>query len=156
MGVQRDTEVTCTKRGEKGEWARADTGNRVTQVYAGAVSVPNHLAKKQEWTRFARLVLLAAYEATLRVALLVGARKVVLTALSWNKLGKEEGNEANWSSWIAEAIGKSVVPFQNAGLDIVINCKDEAESQTIRSKLKSEEISVAFGAWPRPIQMYTE
>jgi hypothetical protein len=156
VGVQQDTEVTCTKRGEKGEWVRADAGNRVTQVYAGAVSVPNDLAKKQEWTRFARLVLRAAYEATLHVALDVGARTVVLTALSWNRLGKEDGDKANWSNWIAEAIGEAVVRFKNAGLDIVINCKDETESQTIRSKLKNDGISVSFGAWPRPIQMYTE
>jgi len=64
----------------------------------------------------ARLVLEAAYEATLHAAVLHGAerQKVVLTALGGGVFG-------NKPAWIAEAVVKAIAKFKNAGLDIVIN-----------------------------------
>jgi hypothetical protein len=141
----------------------------VTQVYASAVSVtysytadPTLDAKKEErrrnqwtqiWSKFARLVLRAAYEATLRVALQVGAKTVVLTALGGGVFG-------NKPEWIAEAIEQAVLTFKYAGLKIVFNQFDENDKTALAIVQKLQESGLlqraSFGAWPRPIQMYTE
>jgi hypothetical protein len=169
VGVQRDTEVTCAKLRRGGEWVHARKRTKVTQVYASAVSVtysytadPTLDAKKEErrrnqwtqiWSKFARLVLRAAYEATLRVALQVGAKTVVLTALGGGVFG-------NKPEWIAEAIEQAVLTFKNAGLKIVFNQFDEKDKTALAIVEKLQERGllqrVSFGAWPRPIQMYTE
>ena len=169
VGVQRDTEVTCAKLRRGGEWVHARKRTKVTQVYASAVSVTYSYTdddtldleqrKKlrnqwtQIWSKFARLVLRAAYEATLRVALQVGAKTVVLTALGGGVFG-------NKPEWIAEAIAEAVLTFKYAGLKIVFNQFDEKDkvALAIVEKLLGSGLlqSVSFGAWPRPIQMYTE
>ena len=167
--MQRDTEVTCAKLRRGGEWVHARKRTKVTQVYASAVSVtysytadPTLDAKKEErrrnqwtqiWSKFARLVLRAAYEATLRVALQVGAKTVVLTALGGGVFG-------NKPEWIAEAIEQALVRFKHAGLTIVFNQFDERDAAAVAIVQKLQESgllrSVSFGACPRPIQMYTE
>lgn len=163
VGVQADTEVTCTKIGDGREWVQAG-GIKVTQVYAGAVSVPpDTKSKKQGWTRFARLVLRAAYEAPLHVALARGASKVVLTTIGWGNL---ETESQALGRWVAEAIVEAVTLFQNEGLDIVINVKNDDVSRAVVQTLQENKIlkdgsqqptrNSAFGAWPRPIEMYTE
>lgn len=165
LGVQADTEVTCTKTRDGGEWVQAH-GIQVTQVYAGAVSVPPvppELHKEHGWTRFARLVLRAAYEAPLHVALENGAHTVVLTSFGWGNLGAES---QALGRWVAEAIEEAVKLFKNAGLEIMINVKDDDVSEEVAQNLKSKGIltdgsqqptrNSAFGAWPHPIEMYTE
>jgi hypothetical protein len=144
-----------------GEWVHARKRTKVTQVYASAVSVTyshtDETVTIEEWTklwsRFARLVLRAAYEATLRVALQVGAKTVVLTALGGGVFG-------NKPEWIAEAIEQAVLTFKYAGLKIVFNQFDEKDKTALAIVQKLQERGLlqraSFGAWPRPIQMYTE
>jgi hypothetical protein len=126
VGVQRDTQVTCTQRRgasyKEWRWHEATSGSVVTQVYVSAVSVaysgvPNAAA---EWAPFAQFVLEAAYEATLHVALQAaptknggGRVKVFLTSVG----GGVFGNDA---AWIAAAIDKALRRFERAPLDVVI------------------------------------
>ncbi len=66
----------------------------------------------------------------------------------------------NKPEWIAEAIAEAVLTFKHAGLKIVFNQFDEKDETAlaILEKLKGSGLlrSVSLGAWPRPIQMYTE
>jgi hypothetical protein len=87
------------------------------------------------------------------VALQVGAKTVVLTALGGGVFG-------NKPEWIAEAIEQAVLTFKNAGLKIVFNQFDEKDevALAIVNRLKEKGLleHASLGAWPRPIQMYTE
>ena len=130
----------------------------VHQVYASPIYV---LHSEREWEPLARLVLEAAYEATMLVALLVGAekgtrQKVVLTAL-----GREGGSVA---AWVADAVVSALDKFEGADLDVVIN-KGGArgiECDLIMSRIKDAQGEVAvpttsgFGGFPAPVVMYTE
>lgn len=116
VGVQRDTQVTCTQRGSS--WYAATSGNVVTQVYVSAVSVSYSGLAASLWEPFARFVLEAAYEATLHVALHQcatrgGRVKVFLTSVG----GGVFGNDARW---IADAIRAALVKFRGAPLDVVL------------------------------------
>lgn len=66
----------------------------------------------------------------------------------------------NKPEWIAEAIEQAVLTFKHAGLEIVFNQFDEKEKTALAivQKLKGSGLlqRASFGAWPRPIQMYTE
>ncbi len=87
------------------------------------------------------------------MALQVGAKTMVLTALG----GRVFGNEPEW---IAEAIEQAVLTFKYAGLKVVFNQFDEKDKTALAIVKRLQESvllrSVSFGAWPRPIQMYTE
>ena len=147
IGVQKDTQVTCTKRETRGEapyapWLKVEQGPPliVTQVYASALAVSGAYANgtPEEWEPLARLVLEAAYEATLYAAVLhahkKGAerQKVVLTALGGGVFG-------NKPAWIAEAVVKAIAKFKNAGLDIVINEFAQGQPEEIRQALMRNE-----------------
>jgi hypothetical protein len=116
VGIQEDTEVTCAKLAD-GKWYRVmrkDPALRVTQVLAGALQFAEDTAVG--WLSLASLVFEAAYEATLHVAGANNAnRTVVLTALC--------GEDA--PQWLAEAtaaaLGRALLKFKDAGLDVVIN-----------------------------------
>jgi hypothetical protein len=170
VGVQKDTQVTCTKLEQGGGWHRVIRKDpvRVTQVYASALSIKYSKLPQSDWAPLAELVLEAAYEATLRAALIharpVGGRKrVVLTALG----GGVFGNDMNL---IARVIVKTIKAFQTAGLDIVINEYREGEFKEIRSALRDDaetnELLVPQGQGqghfgsdlrlPRPAVLYTE
>jgi hypothetical protein len=90
IGVQWGTQVT-----------RPDAGHRVTQVYASALPVAYSEQAPELWEPFARLILEAAYEATLCVARLnaqgTGNRRVYLTLLGGGAFG-------NRIEWIGTAI----------------------------------------------------
>jgi hypothetical protein len=90
IGVQWNTQVT-----------RPDAGHRVTQVYASALPVAYSEQAPELWEPFARLILEAAYEATLCVARLnaqgTGNRRVYLTFLGGGAFG-------NRIEWIGTAI----------------------------------------------------
>ena len=86
----------------------------------------------------------------------------MLTPLGWGKFATES---QALGRWVAEAIEEAVTLFQNAGLDIVINVKDDDVSKEVVQKLKGNGVlngsqqptrNSAFGAWPHPIEMYTE
>ena len=181
VGVQRDTQVTCTKlaTGKDEPWYKVSAREPVlvTQVYASALSVKYAIADEKttekDWAPFAQLVLDAAYEATLHAAVLyarppeaTGRRKVVLTALGGGVFGNEP-------AWISAAIVRALKIFKNAGLDVVINEYDPGTPayKEIRRAIEAEfgtkamlqpdgafgrEANEANKAKPRPVAMYTE
>ena len=107
IGVHWDVEVT-----DEG----AD--HRVSQAYCSALPVSyNRIRSPESWARFASLVLEAAYEATLHVALLnkrdYGSPVAYLTLLGGGAFGND------WS-WIAGAMRRAVLGVQGTGLDFRI------------------------------------
>ena len=107
IGVHWDVEVT-----DEG----AD--HRVSQAYCSALPVSyNRIRSPESWARFASLVLEAAYEATLHVALLnkrdYGSPVAYLTLLGGGAFGND------WS-WIAGAMRRAVLGVQGAGLHVRI------------------------------------
>ena len=107
IGVHWDVEVT-----DEG----AD--HRVSQAYCSALPVSyNRFRSPEGWARFASLVLEAAYEATLLVALLNkrdhGSPVAYLTLLGGGAFGND------WS-WISEAMRRAVLGVQGTGLDVRI------------------------------------
>ncbi len=107
VGVQWETEVTLR-----------NAGHTVTHAYCSALpvayarSLPTHL-----WTEFARLVLEAAYEATICTAILnlarTGNNKVFLTLLGGGAFG-------NQTEWIVGAIRRALDLYRHAELNIAI------------------------------------
>ena len=97
--------------------ARPPHTHRVCQVYASALPVAyGRAARSAEWEPFARLVLRAAYEATLAVGALkardAGRRQTVyLTSLGGGAFG-------NRDAWITEAVRGALDTFRNAPLDV--------------------------------------
>ncbi len=79
VGVQHDVEVI-------------GPGHRVSQVYASAMPVAYTALPKEAWAPVARLVLEAAYEATLLCARAEGISTVFLTLLG----GGAFGNDGSW------------------------------------------------------------
>jgi hypothetical protein len=124
VGVQSGTDVTCAQRSPKGgPWYASASRNSVTQVYASAISVAYSSVSKNEWEPFARLVLTAAYEATLYAAVAIGAKTVVLTSVGGGVFGNDP-------LWIGDAIADAFEKFRFAGLDVVINVFDEFDENT--------------------------
>ena len=91
VGLHRDVEVT-----EPGA-----AGRRVHQVFASAMPVGYAPAPSELWRPLATLVLEAAYEATLRAALLTGAKVVALTLLGGGVFHNDMG-------WIFAAIRRAL------------------------------------------------
>ena len=98
--------------------------HRVCQVYASAIpctyktNAPLNLPTLREWELFARLVLFAAYHATLSVATILSLRrkqrvKCYLTTLGFGAFG-------NKREWITDAIEEARITFQNVPLDVIL------------------------------------
>ncbi|KAI0560114.1 hypothetical protein FGB62_124g05 [Gracilaria domingensis] len=106
IGVQEDTEETL-----------ADSRNIVTQVFCSALSVAYSRLPVSLWESFAKLVLEAAYESTLRVALLArertGCNKVFLTMLGGGVFG-------NRIEWIVDAMERAIRIASESGLEVTI------------------------------------
>lgn len=102
VGIQQGTEVTLP-----------GAGHRVQQTYASALPIAYSDSPPADWEPFARLVLDAAYQATLASALAVGARTVYLTRLG----GGAFGNPANW---ITDAIAGAIHTYRAAPLEVRI------------------------------------
>ena len=106
IGMQWDTEVTVL-----------DAGHTLTQAYCSALPVAYAEHATERWEPFARLVLDAAYEATLSAAVLnsqqTGNRTVYLTLLGGGVFG-------NQRSWIVRAIERAIALFARADLDVAI------------------------------------
>ena len=106
VGVQWNSEVTLDT-----------SGHCVTQVYCSAVPVAYSRCSSAEWEPLARLVLEAAYEATLAVGVLnaasTGNNTVYLTALGGGAFG-------NNRSWIDAAIDRALTLFAGTELDVVM------------------------------------
>ncbi|UCF36054.1 MAG: hypothetical protein JSU96_14695 [Acidobacteriota bacterium] len=106
IGIQWGTEVTLD-----------DSGRCVTQAYCSALPVAYSRLPAELWDRFAQLVLEAAYEATLCVAVLnlskYGSHKVFLTLLGGGAFGNSAG-------WIIAALERALRRFDKVPLEVVI------------------------------------
>lgn len=106
IGLQQDTEVTVS-----------GAGTLVSQIYASALPVAYSNLPEWDWEPFARLVLEASYEATLRIAAMNAQRgasdKLFLTLLGGGAFG-------NRMEWITDAIDYALRRVNDAGLDIAI------------------------------------
>eukprot|EP00298_Acanthocystis_sp_HF-20_P003774 c14118_g1_i1.p1 GENE.c14118_g1_i1~~c14118_g1_i1.p1 ORF type:complete len:356 (-),score=141.47 c14118_g1_i1:143-1210(-) len=118
VGVQYDLEVTSTNWGQT---ILNDPSQLVTQVFVSACSVAYSSGNPRKWKKFASLVLDAAYEATLWIALQNaishnwshGSSKVFLTCVG----GGVFGNDIDW---IIDAMRKSLNKFKDTRLDVYI------------------------------------
>ncbi len=106
IGVHADTEVTMD-----------DAGHTVTQAFCSAMPVAYSPHSADEWEPFARLVLEAAYEATLAAAVVNAARtgnnSVFLTMLGGGVFG-------NRPAWILHAIERSLELFADRDLEVLM------------------------------------
>ncbi len=106
IGVHWNTQVTIN-----------ECQHLVTQAYCSALPVAYSGLSSRLWERFARLVLEAAYEATLAVAVLNAAktrnRTVFLTLLGGGAFGNEE-------EWILDAIKRALELYRHYDLDVRI------------------------------------
>jgi hypothetical protein len=104
VGIQADTEVT---------WH--DAGHTVTQVFCSALPIAYAGGDPARWEPLARLVLDAAYEATLAAAVPVAAASgnpaVYLTLLGAGAFG-------NPLPWVLSALERAVGVHHAAGLDV--------------------------------------
>jgi hypothetical protein len=103
IGLHADVEVT-----------RNDAGHHVTQIYGSALPVAYGQPPSHEWEPFARLVLDASYEATLRAAQLTAAETgnttVFLTLLGGGVFGNDR-------TWIEDALDRAC-RLVGRGLDV--------------------------------------
>ena len=102
VGVQGDTQVTLP--GAK---------HVVTQIYASALPIAYAEAAVADWEPFARLVLEAAYLATLAAAVQSKASRVFLTRLGGGAFG-------NPPDWITQAMGMALQAWASADLEVFL------------------------------------
>ncbi|MBI1295637.1 hypothetical protein GC175_11855 [bacterium] len=106
IGIQWHTQVT-----------RQECTHKVSQVYCSALPVAYVSHPQELWEPFARLVLEAAYEATLCVAILnwrnTGNHHVFLTLLGGGVFG-------NNPDWVAESLTRALNRYQDWNLDVAI------------------------------------
>ncbi len=106
VGIQEETEVTLP-----------GAGHKVTQVYGSALPVAYSAAPAELWAPFAKLVLEAAYEATLRAGIQNGKRSggwtTYLTLLGGGAFG-------NRPEWIIGAIRRGLDACREWPLDVAI------------------------------------
>lgn len=107
VGIMWDTQVTLNK----------DAKHLVSQVYCSALPVAYSIHAPKSWQAFARLVLEAAYEATMCATILnfrrTGNNKVYLTMLGGGAFG-------NKREWIMSALTRAIEKYRNYALDIMI------------------------------------
>lgn len=106
VGVQTDSEVTLNH-----------AGHGVTQVFCSALPIGYSDLAAPAWEPFARLVLEAAYEATMRAAI-VNARTSGTPRLFLTLLGG--GVFRNDASWITGAIARALQSVPGQGLDVCL------------------------------------
>jgi hypothetical protein len=106
IAVQWDTEVTL-----------ANAGHLVTQAFCSGLPIAYSSHAPARWEPFARLVLDAAYEATLACGLVnaasTGNNRVFLTLVGGGVFG-------NPSSWIVDSIERALRLFSHADLEVVL------------------------------------
>ena len=106
IGLHRDVEVTDVREAERRD---------VSQAFCSALPVAYGRGHSSAWEAFARLVLEAAYEATLLAAVeqsLAGESNIVLLT----RVGG--GAFGNADNWIDDAIVRALTNAEHAGLDI--------------------------------------
>ena len=106
IGLHWDTQVTL-----------GDASHTVSQAYCSAMPVAYTPHTKELWAPLAKLVLEAAYEATICSAILNGYRnrnnRLFLTRLGGGAFG-------NNPDWITDAISRSLELYSDSGLDVAI------------------------------------
>lgn len=106
IGLHWDTQVTL-----------GDASHTVSQAYCSAMPVAYTPHTKELWAPLAKLVLEAAYEATICSAILNGYRnrnnRLFLTRLGGGAFG-------NSPDWITDAISRSLELYSDSGLDVAI------------------------------------
>ncbi|WP_101950088.1 hypothetical protein [Mycobacterium sp. 3519A] len=106
VGLHRDVEVTDV---------RVDARRLVSQAFCSALPVAYGSGPSTAWEAFARLVLEAAYEATLLTAVeqssAGGSNIVLLTRVGGGAFG-------NADKWIDDAIVRALESVDHAGLDV--------------------------------------
>ena len=106
IGLHWDTQVTL-----------GDAAHTVSQAYCSALPVAYTNHTKDLWAPLAKLVLEAAYEATICIAILNVDRnrnnRLFLTRLGGGAFG-------NNPDWITNAISRSLELYSDSGLDVVI------------------------------------
>jgi hypothetical protein len=106
IGLQWNTQVTVR-----------NLNHTVTQAYCSAMPVGYSDHPSDLWEDFARLVLQAAYEATICAALLnsisTGNKRVFLTLLGGGAFG-------NLTGWITESLQHTLQLYENWDLDVAI------------------------------------
>ncbi len=106
IGMQWNTEVTLS-----------GAGHLVSQAYCSALPVAYSVHSESAWEPFARLILEASYEATLRAAMLNfdrnGRPDVYLTLLGGGAFG-------NAQTWILDAMARAFRITRSAGLKVQI------------------------------------
>jgi hypothetical protein len=109
IGLQIDVPVNFESRRP---WKETRGDVRVHQAYCSAVSCGyDSRVSADLYAPFAKLVLDAAYEATLRGAVVAGAKTVYLTKLGGGVFG-------NQAEWIAKAIGRAIAVVP--GLEVIV------------------------------------
>lgn len=106
IGLHWDTQVTL-----------GDAAHTVSQAYCSALPVAYTNHTKELWAPLAKLVLEAAYEATICIAILNVDRnrnnRLFLTRLGGGAFG-------NNPDWITNAISRSLELYSDSGLDVAI------------------------------------
>jgi hypothetical protein len=106
IGIQWNTQVTLN-----------NCKHLVSQAYCSALPVAYSRHSPELWADFARLILEAAYEATLCAAILNaernGINRVFLTLLGGGAFGNE-------TDWIIGAIQRALNLYKDADLDVAI------------------------------------
>lgn len=106
IGLHWDTQVTL-----------GDAAHTVSQAYCSALPVAYTNHTKELWAPLAKLVLEAAYEATICAAILNVDRnrnnRLFLTRLGGGAFG-------NSPDWITDAISRSLELYSDSGLDVAI------------------------------------
>lgn len=106
IGLHWDTQVTL-----------GDASHTVSQAYCSAMPVAYTPHTKELWAPLAKLVLEAAYEATICAAILNRDRnrnnRLFLTRLGGGAFG-------NNPDWITDAISRSLELYSDSGLDVAI------------------------------------
>jgi hypothetical protein len=106
IGIQWNTQVTLN-----------GATHNVSQAYCSALPVAYSEQPSNLWSRFARLILEASYEATLCAAILNSARngsnKIFLTLLGGGAFGND-------SAWILESIHRALATYKHLDLDVAI------------------------------------
>ena len=106
IGLQWNTQVTLK-----------NCQHRITQAYCSALPIAYSHLPARLWEHFARLILNAAYEATLRAAILnarsTGNRRVFLTLLGGGAFGNDP-------EWITSAIERALRLHAHHDLEVVI------------------------------------
>ena len=104
-----DVEVTDVREGKR---------RLVSQAFCSALPVAYGAAPRSAWEAFARLILEAAYEATLLAAVDRESNIVLLTREGGGAFG-------NADEWIDDAIVRALAIVEHAGLDIRLSVTAE-------------------------------